>query len=312
LPTSVMADSIETKFKEAIDAGKINGAVICATDTKGHFVYAKALGERTLLSGKKVPQQLDDVLFLASGTKLMTSIAAMQCVEDGLLSLTGDLSSIAPDLAAKQVITGFSKDGDEPLLEPATRPITIEMLLTHTSGVSYDFTNPDLIKWRQKFDPEGTSLRPVEEAFSYPLGFQPGTSWMYSVGLDWAGKIIERVTSRTLGEHMHQRIFKPLGISEAQFYPVTREDLRPRMVDLNPQDPNGYGAAVVGGRGDVNSRAQGHFGGHGLFMPAFDYVKVLHSLLANDGKVLKPGTVDDIFQNHLSQEQSAGHQAART
>ncbi|KAI4284780.1 MAG: hypothetical protein L6R38_001180 [Xanthoria sp. 2 TBL-2021] len=306
-----MADDIETSFHAAIDAGKINGAVICATDTKGHFVYNKALGTRTLLSGKEVPQRLDDVLYLASGTKLITSIAALQCVEAGLLSLTGDLASVAPDIAAKQVITGFSDNGEDPLLEPATRPITLEMLLTHTSGITYDFTNPHVATWLQKFNPpEKSSLRPVEEAFNYPLGFQPGTSWMYGTGLDWAGKVVELVTGRTLGENVQQSICDPLGITDTQFYPVTREDLRPRLVDLNPQDPDAFGRAVVGGSAEVNRRVQGDYGGQGLFMPAVDYVKILHSLLANDGKLLKPSTVDDMFQNHLNQEASAGYQAA--
>ncbi|KAL8654928.1 MAG: hypothetical protein Q9210_001203 [Variospora velana] len=305
-----MAESIETSFHAAIEAGKINGAVICATDAKGHFIYNKALGARTLLSGEKVPQRLDDVLYLASGTKLITSIAAMRCVEQGLLSLTDDLSSVAPELAAKQVITGFSDDGETPLLEPRNRPITLEMLLTHTSGADYYFANPHIERWCQKFDPPGVSPRPVEEAFPYPLGFQPGSSWMYSTGLDWAGKIVERVTGRTLGENIQQSVCDPLGITDAQFYPVTREDLRPRLVDLNPQDPKATGRPVLGGRSDPNESGLGDFGGQGLFMPAADYIKILHSLLANDGKLLKPATVDNIFQDHLNQEASAGYRAA--
>ena len=91
-----MANNIETSYQAAIETGKINGAVICATDTEGHFVYNQALGERTLLSGEKLPQQLDDVLYLASASKLVTAIAALKCVDDGLLTLTGDLSTVAP------------------------------------------------------------------------------------------------------------------------------------------------------------------------------------------------------------------------
>ena len=238
-----MAEDIETHFQAAIDAGKIHGAVLCATDAKGRFVYDKALGERTLLSGEKRQQQLDDVLFLASATKLLTTIAALQCVEDGLLSLTGDLSSVAPELATKQVITGFSDDGETPLLEPAARCITLEMLLTHSSGISYNFMNPSIARWSKKFaPPQADERRPVEKAFSYPLGFQPGAGWMYGPGLDWAGRIVERVTGGTLGERMQQRIFSPLGITDAQFYPVTREDLRARLVDLNPCGPRGPGS----------------------------------------------------------------------
>ena len=305
-------DDIETAFQAAIDAGKINGAVICATDADGHFVYNKALGERSLLSGEKLPQQLDDVLFLASATKLITTIAALQCIDDGLLTLTGDLSTIAPELAAKQVLTGFSEDGETPLLEPQARPITLEMLLTHSSGASYDFLTPPVARWREKFGPpQKDGRRLVEESFDYPLSFQPGAGWMYGPGLDWAGRVVERVTGQTLGERMQQRIFDPLGITDAQFCPVTREDLRGRLVDLNPQDPEGLGRAVLGGGGgDMNKRTQGDFGGHGLFLPGADYVKILHSLLAGDGKLLKPATVDDMFQNHLSPQATAGHEAA--
>ena len=71
-----MADDIETSFQAAIDAGKINGAVICASDTEGRFIYDQALGQRTLLSGEKRPQRLDDVLFLASATKLITAMVS--------------------------------------------------------------------------------------------------------------------------------------------------------------------------------------------------------------------------------------------
>jgi len=159
------------------------------------------------------------------------------------------------------------------------------------------------------YPPEGVR-RPVEEAFSYPLGFQPGAGWMYGPGLDWAGRLVERATGRTLGERMQERIFTPLGINSAQFYPVTREDLRARLVDLNPQDPEALGRAPLGGGGDMNKRSEGDFGGHGLFMSGADFAKVLRSLLANDGKLLRPDTVDDMFEHHLSPEATAGHAAA--
>ncbi|KAG2171894.1 hypothetical protein INT44_006684 [Umbelopsis vinacea] len=307
-----MVENIETSFQAAIDAGKINGAVICATDAEGRFVYEKALGERTLLSGEKRPQKLDDVLYLASATKLITTIAAMQCVEDGLLTLTSDLSSIVPELTSKQVITGFSDDGETPLLESIVRPITLEMLLTHSSGLTYHFTNPHIARWREKFGtpPKEGDSRSVEELFNYPLAFQPGAGWMYGTGLDWAGLVVERVTGSTLGQFMQQRIFDPLGISDGQFYPITREDLRARLVDLNPDDPEALGRAVLGGDGVMNKVCRGAFGGHGLYLPGTDYTKILRSLLASDGKLLKPATVDDMFQHHLSPEATKAHQTA--
>ncbi|KAJ5124019.1 Beta-lactamase-like protein [Penicillium bovifimosum] len=299
-----------TSFEAAIDAGKIHGAVLCATDAKGDFVYNKAIGTRTLLSGEKKPLELDDVLYLASATKLITTIAALQCVEDSLLTLDGDLSSIIPELTTKHVLTGFAEDGS-PQLEPPARPITLKMLLTHSAGTSYHFLDPQVAKWREQFtDTKGADRLPVEERFSYPLSFQPGAGWMYGSGLDWAGRVVERVAGCTLMEFMQRRIFDPLGITDAQFYPVTREDLRSRLVDLNPSDPDALGRAVIGGDGEMNLRGRGDFGGHGLFLPGSDFVKVMRSLLANDGALLAPATVDEMFQHHLSPEATAGHQAA--
>ncbi|KIW11721.1 hypothetical protein PV08_11023 [Exophiala spinifera] len=307
-------DSIETAFQAAIDSGKINGAIICSTDSHGNFTYNEALGERTLLSGEKKAEQLDDVCCLASATKLITTIAALQCVEDGLLTLTGDLSSIAPELASKQVITGFSDDG-EPELEPAKQPITLEMLLTHSSGITYHFTNPLVARWVKNFgQTQGPGYQyTVEDLFNYPLSFQPGSSWMYGPGLDWAGRIVERVTGKTLSERMQDRIFIPLGITDAQFYPVIREDLRARMPDLNPHDLEGRGLAVLGSASsDADMRTnKGDFGGHGLFMTTPDYLKVMRSVLANDGKILKPETVNDMFHpRHLSAGATEGIEGA--
>lgn len=306
-----MAEDIETSFQAAIDAGKIKGAIICVSDTDGRFTYDKTIGERTLLSGEKKPHQLDDVLFLASATKLITTIAALQCVEDGLMALDGDLSYIAPELTSKEILVGFSEDGGTPLLEPAARPPTLRMLLTHSAGVNYHFLDPKTTRWREKFvsAPED-ERRTVEELFCYPLGYQPGAGWLYGPGLDWAGRLVERVTGGTLREHIQKRIFDPLGIIDGQFYPVTRENLRARLVDLNPEDPDALGRAVLGGGGDMNKRTKGDFGGHGLFMTGEDYVRVLRSLLANDGKILKPTLADDMFQHNLSSEATVAHQAA--
>ncbi|KAK4449707.1 acyltransferase LovD [Podospora aff. communis PSN243] len=309
-----MADNtIESAFEAAIASGKINGAVICATNTTGTFTYNLALGERTLLSGEKRPQALDDMLYLASATKLITTIAALQCIEDGLLTLTDLISSIAPELANKQVLTGFSADGT-PQLVPAKRPITLEMLLTHTSGIAYDFLVPDLARWRKENEvPLAEGLRrPVEEAFNYPLHFQPGEGWMYGPGLDWAGRIVERVTGSTLGDFVRQRICKPLGIplEEAQFYPVKGEGIRQRLVDLNPSDPECLGRAVTRGLGEPNARSKGDFGGHGMFMTGLGYLEVLRSLLANDGRLLRRETVDDMFRDRIEVEAAVGHRAA--
>lgn len=309
-----MIETIESRFQAAIDQGKINGAIICATDARADFVFNVALGERTLLSGERQALQLDDVCFLASATKLVTSIAALQCVDDGLIALDEDVSRVVPELGGKQVLTGFVEDDVErPVLEAAARPVTLELLLTHSAGTSYHFFAPLVGKWYGRYSPADFGRRKtVEEMCVYPLAYQPGSSWMYGPALDWAGRIVERLTGHSLSEQVRTRILAPVGArdEDAQFYPVTRPDLRSRLIDLNPDDPDGTGRAVVGGSADMNSRGKGDFGGHGLFMPATSYVKILHSLLANDGRMLRQDTVDDMFRDHLSPEAAAGREAA--
>lgn len=308
---------IETTFQAAVDAGKIHGAIVCATNAAGRFYYQSTIGERTLLSGEKKPHQLDDVVFLASATKLLASVAVMACVEDGQLTLDGDLSTIAPELAAKHVLTGFTTDSesgtDKPILEPQKHGITLRMLLTHSSGLSYYFTDPQIMKWRDAFSAakkrtDAGEQLPVEEMFDTPLSFQPGTGWAYGVGLDWAGRIVERATGKTLGAFLQSRVFDRLGVTDFSFYPVTRENLRSRLVDLNPNDPEAQGRAV--GTGDIHKIGTGDFGGHGGFITTPDYLKVLQALLRNDGKILQPSTVDHMFESSLSAEAAAGQQAS--
>ncbi|KAL2810072.1 beta-lactamase/transpeptidase-like protein [Aspergillus granulosus] len=306
-----MTETIESAHAAAIASGKITGGIISSTNSTGTFTYKTAIGTRTTLSGIALPLETSDILFLASATKFLATIAALQCVEDGLLTLTGDLSKHAPELTSKQVLTGFTEEG-EPIVEEPDRQITLEMLLSHSSGLSYHFIDPKIGRWRDKFAPGRDAERglSVEELFSYPLAFHPGSSWMYGPGLDWAGRIVERVTGTSLLARMQERIFDPLGIRDAQFYPVTREDLREKLIDLNPDDPRAVGKAVLGGGGEMNLRTKGEFGGHGLFMSGESFLRVLQSILANDGKLLQRETVDGMFDDHLSPAATHGHQTA--
>lgn len=321
-PIDMSTTTVENSFQAAVEAGHINGAIMCAINTDGSFQYNKTTGDRTLLSGEKKPHQLDDLLFLASATKLMTTIAALACVQDGLLSLTGDLSHIAPELTDKQVLTGFTDD-DQPILERPIRAITLEMLLTHSSGLAYHFLDPKIARWRSQNAPQAQSndtgsAKPtrytVEGLITYPLTFQPGNGWMYGPNLDWAGRIVERVTGITLLAYLQRRVFTPLNISSAQFHPVTREDLRARMVDLNPLDPEGLGAAVTGGSADMNKLTDGDFGGHGLFMTAPDYLKVLHTVMLSGSDktgIIDAKLVDSMFSNHLNNEEAITSHAGK-
>ncbi|KAJ3497163.1 hypothetical protein NLG97_g2116 [Lecanicillium saksenae] len=301
-----MSQLIETRSNNLIEAGHANGIVCCATNGSGEFNYTKALGSRTLLSGEKTAQQADDVLSITFATALITAIAALQCVEDGRFGLTEDVFAHAPEIESKQILaSGFAeapKDA-EPVLEPRKGPITLESLLCHSSGVVSDIMSEDLGRWSATCAPHNTTAQlTVEETYVYPLGFQPGEGWMWGPGIDWVGRILERVTNKSLGDFVQKRVFAPLGITDAEFYPVQREDLQKRQVDRNPQDPEGYGKAATGG--DGAKAHKGHFGNQDLFMTAVDFVKVLQSLLSNDEKLLKKETVDNMFKDHLNEKGS--------
>ncbi|KAJ4165071.1 hypothetical protein LMH87_006718 [Akanthomyces muscarius] len=151
-----MSQEIDARCNKVIQAGLVHGAVFCATNAAGDFTYTSALGERTLLSGEKATQRADDILCLAAATGLVTTIAVLQCVEDGTLSLTDDILDIAPELRDKQVITGHSKfaDGQKPTMEPLRGPTTLQMLLTHSSGVVFDVLNEHVDRWRRTFAPQ--------------------------------------------------------------------------------------------------------------------------------------------------------------
>ncbi|KAK0751243.1 beta-lactamase/transpeptidase-like protein [Schizothecium vesticola] len=291
IPNAIPPNSIMAALKppaaiaSAITSSKLPAALLFAANTPGTFTTTLPLGTRTLLSGTTLPLLPTDLLYLASATKLLTTIAALQCVDDGLLTLHDTLPpALLPSLTAKQVLT------DAGVLEPVTRPITLAMLLTHTSGLAYDFLTPKLMAWRKENEPpfpEGAT-RGVEEAFSYPLAFQPGERWMYGTGLDFAGRVVEEVRGKRLRDVMRERIARPLGVEEGglHFFPVDEGEARAKMVDLNPGDPEGLGLAVLGGDGTVNRRAKGDFGGHGGFLTGEGYAKVLQSLLRNDGQLV--------------------------
>lgn len=135
---------------------------------------------------------------------------------------------------------------------------------------------------------------------------------MYGPSLDFAGRVVETVTGQSLGEFVREKICTPLEIpeQECQFFPVQGEEIRSRMVDLNPDDREGLGKAVLGGDGSMNLRSEGDFGGHGLFMTGEGYLEVLKSLLIGDERLLKRGTADRMFENWVREEAEEGFRTA--
>src|SRR5262249_24782834 len=155
---------------------------------------------------------LDTIFRLASMTKAVTSVAAMQLVEQGKLQLDQPIGNVLPELAAPQVLEGFDESGT-PRLRPAKRPITLRHLLTHTAGFGYEVWDPDLVRYVKASGTPSTSTGKLA-SLRLPLVFDPGDRWEYGINLDWAGRAIEAVSGQPLEVYFRQRIFAPLGMAD--------------------------------------------------------------------------------------------------
>ena len=165
--------SLEQAFINAIAAKEIEG-VIFEGRSKSGDTYSNVIGNRTLPDGCETPLNSQDILFLASASKLLTTIAVLQCCEKGLLELDKDLRSELPELLDQGVLVGYD---DSPIFEPLRKPLTLRHLLTHSSGLQYDFSpaasDPNLIRWRNSH-PLPKPAPDVPSRYTQPLIFQPG------------------------------------------------------------------------------------------------------------------------------------------
>ena len=286
--------ALEQPFIDAIAARQIEGAILEGRNVSGKR-YGNAIGNRTLPDGSEKPLSTKDILFLASATKLVTAIAVLQCCEKGQLSLDADLRPKLPKLVEQGVLLSYD---DSPVIEPVRNTLTLRHLLTHSSGLVYDFIHPTMKKWRTENAEDGGP--DVPSRMTQPLAFQPGEGWMYGVGLDWAGYLVEQVTDMRLDEYFRTHILKPLGVSptDLSFFPV-KEGLGDRMPDLSPSDPRGEGLSAGMGQSVHGDSMKACFGGQGAYASLEAYIAVLHSILLNDGKILSVESVNEMHKPQL-------------
>ncbi|GKT40232.1 acyltransferase LovD [Colletotrichum spaethianum] len=265
-----------------------------SADQKGNFQYSHILGDN--LTNQK-PLAADNILTLASVTKLFTTIAALQLVESGILSLDDDVSGKLPALAEKPVLIGFTESGS-PIEVPRKNPITLRQLLTHSAGNSYDFLSDAIREWQSFHGIKPTHGSTVEERFGYPLIYEPGKDWAYSSSLDWTGKLIETVTGKSLEQYLRQKVWDPVGASSFTF---DVEAVRPQLWAMNTRDGDTGEVILYRGR-DLNQGVTDCLGGQGSYGSAPDVMRVLHSLLVDDGKLLSPRMSAEMFKPQLSFE----------
>lgn len=173
-------------------------------------------------------------------------------------------------------------------------------LLTHSSGVGYTLGDETLMKVVKQLGRDPGVGGTVEERMLAPLLFEPGTAWQYGGGIDWAGRLVERLTGMTLEEFMHENMWKPLGITRITFWPEKYPELKSKVPGMSMRTPDGGLMAYTGP--DLFAGITGCFGGQGAYATLGDYLKVLRSILANDGTLLKSETVEMMFQPQLTPE----------
>lgn len=289
---------IGAAFRREIDAGNLPGAVV-AVARKGDVAYFEAFGARDPETGAAM--QKDAVFSIASMTKPMTSVAIMQLFEQGRLLLGDPISDYIPAFADLKV--GVDIDGRLQRSAPA-RPPTIQDLLRHTSGLTYQNRGDTLMHQAYPGSSATAALsltkeQAIETLAHCPLLFEPGAAWEYGFSTDVLGFIVEAVTGQSLGAYLSAHIWEPLGMQDTAF--DLDDESRPRYARAFDKDP------ITGQPQSLYHERDGtkHWeaGGAGAVSTALDYLTFTEALRRNGqigaARILGPRTVRLMTTDHL-------------
>ncbi|KAF2421035.1 beta-lactamase, partial [Tothia fuscella] len=315
--SSKAADTIKSSLDACTsnpDSG-IPGLVFVSVDKNGKTLASHFSGKRAPSSPE--PMTEDTVFWIASCTKMITGLACMQLVEQGKIDLDDAQAvyKLCPELEKVKVI-----DGDK-LLE-RKGDITLRMLLTHTAGFGYEFFDPRIQEFGRNSDvEEGLGVKGVgyqvfsgdeRDILKMPLVNQPGQIWEYGINVDWAGIIVERLTSLTLNDYFQQHIFKPLGLENISFFPS--KHMKSNVATMLQRSPDGktttrdhlYRRALLA-QTDHEKKHIFNSGGAGCFAKPAEYIQILAAFLnggvsAKTGnRILKSETIDLMWTNQIPQ-----------
>jgi CubicO group peptidase (beta-lactamase class C family) len=275
-PSPARLQRLSEFFDNEVATGKLPGAIV-EIRQHGRPVYFKCFGVRDVATQQ--PMTPDTIFALHSMTKPITSLAAMMLIDEGRLALADPVFKYIPAFADVKVgIETGTSDGNLDLkLVPPDRPVTIEDLLRHTSGISYDYIGGP---WVMKayatahiFDGRFDNAEFAQRIARLPLARQPGTLWRYGHSTDVLGRIIEIVSGKSLFQFLEARVFGPLGMTSTKF--VLHEAAEwARMAEPLPGD-HILRLAEKGRR----SHPEWESGGGGLVSTITDYARFAQMLL---------------------------------
>jgi CubicO group peptidase (beta-lactamase class C family) len=292
---------IDRHFGRYVEDGRLPGYLAVVT-RHGEVVHLAQGGLRDVEAA--LPVGVDTRWRIYSMTKPVTSVAAMMLFERGEFELTDPISRWLPEFAAPRVYAKGSSAA--PGTVPATEPIRVWHLLTHTAGLTYGFHHAhavDGIYRRNGYEwgvPEGVDLAGACEAYAaMPLVHQPGAEWNYSVATDVLGRLVEVVSGQPLDAFLAEHVFRPLGMADTGFW--TDSD---QLAALYSPAPGTGRLLRNDAMGAAFSSQPVHLsGGGGLVSTAYDYHRFTQMLLRRgelDGvRLLSPRTVDLMTRNHL-------------
>jgi CubicO group peptidase (beta-lactamase class C family) len=294
--------AITDTLKADIAKGTIPGAVLLIS-RRGKIAYFEAVG--TLDPEKKTPMTRDAIFRIYSMTKPITSVATMMLVEQGKLSLSDPVAKFIP--AFKDVKVGVEKkdDAGKASLELVTpqRPMTVQDLLRHSSGLTYGFFGAGAVKKAYldanlgEGDPSTEEF--VERLAKLPLAYHPGTTWDYSQSTDVLGRVVEVATGKPFFQSLKEMLLDSLGMTDTSFY-VTDPAKQARIAEPFANDRTiGAGAQM----NDPRVARKYESGGGGMVGTAMDYARFLQ-LLANGGimegkRYLGPRTIAYMTSDHM-------------
>ena len=309
-------NEIDNLINSFIDDNQIPGAVVLVGDNK-NILYQKSFGIKNPITDDKY--QINDIFRIASMTKAITSIGVIKLWEKGKIGLDDPIEKYIPEFKNVQILDSYNKKDTTYSTIQTSKSITIRQLLTHTSGIGYDFIdgNPSIKsiyhKEKEKFmkygvlcfcDQDITIGETIRNLAKVPLHHNPGERYTYGIGLDVLGYLIEIISGKTLDKYFYDEIFQPLEMNDTYFYlPENKYD---RLVPVLTKKNNKW-VMFEDKRFNINYPIEGakkfFAGGCGLSSTISDYYKFL-TVFLNEGKykdnqIISKKTNELIFENQL-------------
>jgi CubicO group peptidase (beta-lactamase class C family) len=275
---------------------------------EGMQSMVEAYGLRDFADAK--PMEKDTIFRIYSMTKPITGVAMMILFEEGKWRPSDPIAKYIPEFADLKVYAGQDADGKLRLEAPTHAP-TMGELMSHTAGFTYGyFGDTPVDKMYQKDNPlqAGSLSEFIKKLAALPLVYQPGEGWIYSVGVDVQGYLVEKLSGKPLPEFLRDRIFAPLGMVDTGFF--IPEHKMSRLATVYTTDSKNPALTAVPHDAGVSKAPELPSGGGGLYSTAMDYMRFAQMLLnggqLSGARILSPGSVQLMRSNHLPERLMVG------